>query len=307
MLHRLSRRHQVAILTCILALTPIGVALARYSGVSFFLPAKQVAHKDPSSERNAGAIVGAGLPQYRERSGFDIRLPATTGPLVAAPSEIVVAPAFNSLAALDSVGATSGSKNWGESWTPESRNSSKQRPRRGSPSFVAGNNGNNGVGAWGGASAVAVPRRDTTNRPQAQPEKVVAAATPVPAKPPAASAPPKRGSSGGGGGVNGGHETPPAKQPPPPPNGDQGAGAPEDPGVAAPPATATPGATTTPGAAVTPAATVAQTPAVTGTGTVAPAALGGGSVSPASTPEPLSLMLVGTGLLGLYRARRYFE
>src|ERR1043166_3045315 len=122
MSYRLSRRHHVAVLTCILALTPIGVALAYFSGVSFPFPGTQTARADPATDGNGGAILGAGLPQYGDKRGFDIRLPETTGRMADLSTDAIPLPksSFNSLAALDAVGATTGSKNWGASWSPDS-------------------------------------------------------------------------------------------------------------------------------------------------------------------------------------------
>jgi len=299
MFYRLSRRHHVVIFTCILALAPLGVALARIAGVSIALPGRHAAVSDQKLDRNGRAVIGSELSQYGDRKGgFDIRLPASTGPQTALPKEVLV-PGFNSLKSLDSVGATSATRNYGSAWSVERGNrlSELQRPRRGAPSFATGGGGMQGVGAWGGASGVGQRRAATTTASAAPKAQATVAAAPP--KAPAASTPaPSRGSSGnsGSGSSNSGSGSGSGSSS----SGDpaqtaSGAPATGDAAAAAPAAAAAVPAAATPGSAVTAAGPV-----------VTPAAGGiGGSVASAANPEPLSFLLVGTGLLGLYRARRY--
>jgi hypothetical protein len=139
----------------------------------------------------------------------------------------------------------------------------------GGSGYSAGGYGMNGVGAWGGVSGVVHPG----NAALATPKEVRKAAKAV-AKSAKAAA-----KSGGGGATSGSAGTPGA------------------------PGTLTPQLTdgfSTGAAAVEAGGVVAvQTPGVAGSTPHGPA--------PASTPEPMSLMLVGTGLVALVGARRHLQ
>jgi hypothetical protein len=140
----------------------------------------------------------------------------------------------------------------------------------GSSGFSSGGMGVGGVGGGGGAGAAAAPSNGNQGSTTTfQNQKAPAER----ATPPAARPTPPRSGSGpapGGGSVGGG-------------------------GSAAPPAAAvTPGV-----AAFGPAPAIAPIEA--------PPFSPGGSPSPAATPEPTTMLLLGTGIAGLYRLRRYLE
>jgi hypothetical protein len=273
MLYRLSRKQLVAVLTVSLVLAPIGVALARLAGSSLLVPAKQKATADASVAGNGPAIPGTGLPQYGNRRGFDIPLPASSGPQVALPDEVTPT-SFNSLAALDGVGATGGSRNWGAAWGGFrfSPNGGRPGPSRGSASFATSGSGMAGASAWGGVSGTAPARRQAVAQAvRARIQERIAALPPRPS--PSRPGGGSSGSGGSGGGSGSG-------------SGDGGS---QD-GIGGDAAGTPPGFAGAPGAAA---------------GGGAGGAGAAGSLSPAATPEPMSLLLVGAGFAGLYRARKY--
>jgi hypothetical protein len=265
MWYRFSRKHLVAVLTVSLVLAPIGVALARLAGSSLLLPSKQQGNADATVAGKGPAIPGTGLPQYGNRRGFDIPLPASSGPQVALPDEVMPT-SFNSLAALDGVGATGGSRNWGAAWggfrfSPDGR---RPGPSRGSASFATSGSGMAGASAWGGVSGTAPARRQAVAQAvRARIQERVAALPPKPSP-----SRPRGGSSGSGGSGSSGDS-----------GSQDGAGGEV--------------AGTPPGFAGAPSAAAGG-----GAGAA-------GSLSPAATPEPMSLLLVGAGFAGLYRARKY--
>lgn len=157
----------------------------------------------------------------------------------------------------------------------------------GSTGFSALGFGGGGVGGGGGASATATgaaaTRKATTfTTLTGKPIEKTPAATPAPA-----ARPTPRPSTGGG------SSNPPAS-----------GSAPAPPAAAAAPAfAAAPAAGAGLGTPIGTAGSPAGTPIEGAAGPFSP----GGSPSPAATPEPTTMLLLGTGLAGLYRLRRRLE
>jgi len=140
----------------------------------------------------------------------------------------------------------------------------------GSAGYAAGAYGMGGVGAWGGVSGMMRP--DNTRGPKT-------AAANRPAKEPKAPKAPKPGKGGGSGGATAVAGTPPA--------------------LAAGGAIALlPGGFTTGAAAVEPGAVASVQ------GSAAATAQG---PAPAATPEPMSMLLLGTGLVALFNVRKHLS
>jgi len=282
-----SRRQHVVVLTCILAIAPLGVALARWGGAILQSPEKKVAQNRSPTDVKRRAVLDLAQSQYSDRKGaFDIQLPPPTEQ-VELSTDVVP---FNPLASLDDPSyAASGASAAAWSSGPSGGGASMIRPRRGSSSFATTSRGMSGVGAWGGVSGSArrAPGAPVSARPLAA--RAIAAASQ-----PAANRPPSRPSSsprsGSGSSSNSGSR------------GSSSQSDDEEGGVAA-----GGGATGATGAVA-----AAVPPAVGGGGAVAAvpptgAAPGGGGLAPSAAPEPISLVLMGAGLAGLYRTRRYFE
>jgi len=289
MLDPLARRRLVVVLTGILAIAPIGVALARIGGLPLRSGDSQTTGDRSFSVVNRRAVLDLSASQYGDSRGrFDLALPGSTGPETALPKESYAS--WNSLRSLDSVGYATGNHVFGSQAQAFTGGvSSLLRPRRGSASFATSAVGMAGVGAWGGVSGTAARRPFVLITPRAA--RILAAATTNTPRPPRAAAPPRRNGSGGGssngnsssGGSSGGDSAP--------------ADSVVDPGEIA-------------GSADVPVVAAAAPPADP-VGTAGSLGAGGSAnapgspASPAGAPEPISLVLMGSGLAGLYRARRY--
>ena len=176
-------------------------------------------------------------------------------------------------------------------WTPSNDNDSfGSRMRRSNSSSSGGAGfsslgfGSGGVGGGGGGATVAPRNGNQVSSTTFQNQKAPAER----ATPPAARPSPPRSPGTGGGGSSGA---------PAPGGGSVGGGG----AASAPPAAV---AVTPSVAAIVPAG-AGPAPAIAAL--EAPPFSPAGSPSPAATPEPTTMLLLGTGIAGLYRLRRYLE
>jgi hypothetical protein len=146
----------------------------------------------------------------------------------------------------------------------------------GSAGFSSLGMGAGGVGGGGGGATVAPRNGNQASASTFQNQKAPAER----GTPPAARPSPPRSPRSGGGSAGG----------PAPGGGSVGGGG---------------------GSAASPLPAAAVVPAGLGSGALAPIEGApfspGGSPSPAATPEPTTMLLLGTGIAGLYRLRRYLE